>query len=118
MANPLRRQSKIETRPWLCTGCGSRFETLSAYQGHLGAKLRNKSIKHEGIPRKIEPSARKGKKLPLELMNEDEEESSEEFPNLNEKVDPQTQRERASKKPRHSVKNMPQGWTKEKIVHV
>ena len=112
-----RRPNKFETKPWLCGGCGKRFETHDAYLGHLGAKIRDNSLTHYDIPKNIEPSARKGKKLPPGLATVGED-YADDIVDVSEKIDPQVQRQIAAKKPKHTQKDIPEGWSKEKILQV
>ena len=66
-------------------------------------------------PRSIQPTARRGKVLPKNLQDDDESDD-EDLENIKEVLNPQEQRVLAAHCPRIGISNMPDGWTKEKIL--
>jgi len=71
-------------------------------------------VGHPGIMPKIQPSARNQYVLDPDLKIEAPA-PSEVAPDKK-KMDPRDQRKYAASKPRHSFKNLPEGWTREKVA--
>ena len=110
MSRKTRAQLSIETEMYQCPfpHCRTRKESPWALQGHWSR------VGHPGIMSKIQPSARSQYVLDPDLKIESPA-PSEVAPDKK-KMNPHDQRKYAAIKPRHSFKNLPEGWTREKVA--
>ena len=105
MSRETRAQLDFETEPYKCPKCrNERFESGWALHSHWGQI-------HEGVMPEVKPSARKGSILKPSLSKVAPAKKA-----LHEKINPRTQRKNAANAPKQSFKELPEGWTREKVA--
>ena len=105
MSRETRAKLDIETEPYKCPKCrNERFESGWALHSHWGKV-------HEGVMPEVKPSSREGA-----ILNSSLKKVAPAKKALHQKMHPLTQRGNAAKAKKQSFKELPEGWTREKVA--
>ena len=107
MSTKTREKLSYEPEPWKCSKCTTRKKDLKALQGHWNR------VHQKGVMPEIQPSASDNMILDPALTLPKPKERN---PQVEIKMDPLTQQRKVSYKPKQSFKNLPEGWTREKVA--